>query len=130
MDTARDDRPLSALVSDLLRDVSHLVRSEIGLAKVEMGERFSVLAIAAALLALGAGAIFAGFIVLLNALVLQLAGYMDASLAALLVGGVVSALGIGLVIKGRNDLSASRLTPRRVVENVREDAEMVRERVP
>jgi drug/metabolite transporter (DMT)-like permease len=83
-----------------------------------------VAVIAGALLA------FAALIVLLDALVFGLVEVgVERWLAALIVGGVVAAVGYLLVRKGQSDLSATRLAPERTVANVRKDINLVKEQV-
>ena len=67
---------------------------------------------------------------LLDALVYGLAeAGVDRWLAALIVGGVVAAVGFLLVRKGQSDLSATRLAPERTAANIRKDLNLMKEQV-
>ena len=82
---------------------------------------------AAAGAALRSGGIvgFAGFLILLQALVAWLAGVLDSTaLAALVVGGAALLVGVGLVLLARSRLKAETLVPRRTVESLRQDAQL------
>jgi len=123
------DRPVGEVASDLARDVSLLVRQEVALAKAEMREKSRVVLpglgmIGAAGLAIlcAAGALTA-FLVLLLALVL------DAWLAALLVGALLAGAAAALALAGKERVEeAGSPLPEQAIENVKEDAQWVKER--
>ena len=124
-----DERPLTGLLTDLVRDVTDLVRKEIALAKAEVSESASKLGTGLIELAAGALLTFAGLLVLLNALVLKLSQYMDAALAALLVGGAVALLGIVLLLRGKSNLDPESLALPKTTASLQRDAEMVKEQI-
>lgn len=124
-----DDRSLTSLLTDLLREMTDLVRKEITLAKTEISENASKLGTGLIELAAGALLAFAGLLVLLNALVLKLAQYMDAALAALLVGGAVALIGVVLLLKGKSNLDPANLALTRTAESLQRDAELVKEQI-
>jgi hypothetical protein len=51
------------------------------------------------------------------------------ALAALIVGGVMALIAIGLGLYGRHAMSASALTPQRTMRSLKRDAEVLSERV-
>jgi drug/metabolite transporter (DMT)-like permease len=127
---AQESRSIGELLRDLAGDSANLIRQELRLARTETEDKLHqsmsafVAVIAGALLA------FAALIVLLDALVFGLIEVgLERWLAALIVGGVVAAIGYLLVRKGQNDLSATRLAPERTVANVRKDINLVKEQV-
>ena len=124
-----DDRPLTSLFTDLVRDVTDLVRKEVALAKAEISENAQKLGTGLIELAAGALLTFAGLLVLLNALVLKLSQYMDAALAALLVGGAVALLGIVLLLRGKSHLDPEKLALNRTAASLQRDAELVKEQI-
>ena len=128
----KDDRPLGSLLGDLMGDLAELVSKEIQLAKAELAEKASQAATGAASLAVGGLVAFAGLLVLLDAAVYGVAALLgDAPLwaSALIVGVVVLGVGMVLLMRGRSNLRAENLTPRRTVESLRQDAEMIKEQV-
>lgn len=129
MTERRDDRSLGELFGDLVGQMSTLVRKEIELARTEMTDRASAAGRDAAMVGLGGAMAYAGLLVLLAAIVLGLieAG-LDPWIAALLVGVVVAAIGGALIAKGRSGLANTDLTPKRTIESLQEDAELVKER--
>lgn len=129
MNGPKEERSLRDLFTELMRDLTGLVRQEIALAKAEASEKLSELGIGVAALGIGALLAFAGLLVLLDALVLKLSDRMNPALAALIVGGIVLIIGLFLLIRGKNGLSASSLMPRRTTESLRRDADLLRDRV-
>ena len=128
----KEDRPLGSLLGDLMADVTELVSKEIQLAKAELSEKVSQATAGVTSLAIGGLVAFAGLLVLLDAAVYGVAALLgDAPLwaAALIVGVVVLGIGMVLLLKGRSNLSAENLAPKRTVEAMRQNAETIREQV-
>ena len=127
---AHESRSIGDLLRDLASDSAHLIRQELTLARTEAQEKVYQTTNAMTALIAGALLAFAALIVLLDALVYGLtdAG-LERWLAALIVGGVVAAIGFLLVRKGQHELSATRLVPERTMASVRKDVNMVKEQV-
>lgn len=122
---SESERSIAELFRQLSRDIGTLLRQESELARTEVRQKLGQVAAAGA--ALGSGGLvgFAGFLILLQALVAWLAGVLDSTaLAALVVGGAALLVGVGLVLLGRNRLKAENLIPRKTVESLRQDAEL------
>lgn len=129
---AKDDRPLTGLLADLMSDLAELVQKEIQLAKAELSEKVGQAGGGVATLAAGGLVAFAGLLVLLDAAVHGVAAAMEqppAWLPSLLVGLATAAIGAVLLLYGRSRLKPENLTPRRMVESLRQDAEMIKEQV-
>ncbi len=128
----KEDRPLGSLLGDLMADLTELVSKEIQLAKAELSEKVSQATAGVTSLAVGGLVAFAGLLVLLDAAVYGVAALLgDAPLwaAALIVGVVVLGIGMVLLLKGRSNLSAENLAPKRTVEAMRQNVETIREQV-
>jgi len=130
MAATQESRSIGELLRDLANDSTALIRQELTLARTEAQEKLHQSITAVVLMVAGGFLGFAALIVLLDALVYGLteAG-IERWLAALIVGGVVAAIGFLLVRKGQNDLSATRLTPDRTAASVRKDINLVKEQV-
>ena len=115
------DRPLTGLLTELAHETTTLVRKEVELAKVEMSEKVNQATIGAVSLAAGGMVAFAGVIFLLLALTYYLATLMEPWLAALIVGGVVTVIGIILVSMGKSKLAAKNLQPNRTISTLQDD---------
>jgi len=115
------DRPLTGLLTELAQETTTLVRKEVELAKAEMSEKVNQATAGAVSLAAGGMVAFAGVIFLLLAATFGLAKFMEPWLAALIVGGVVTILGVILVSMGKSKLSARNLQPNRTISTLQDD---------
>ena len=126
-------RPLMALVSELWRNSATLLRDEAELAKAEISEKVSQLGSGIGSLALAGAVLFAGFLLVLLAVVGLLAQILPEEqapwLAPLLVGAVVLFAGWLLLSAGRHKLTGDNLKPVRTVRSVQLDAELVKEHI-
>jgi hypothetical protein len=125
----RAERPVGGLLSDLARQFTLLLRQEMALARAEIVGKIGQLGSASGLVAAGGLIAFAGFLYLLAAATLGLGKVVEMWLAALIVGGVVFVLGLGLTLLGRARLRASNLVPLRTVRSLKDDAAWAREQV-
>jgi uncharacterized membrane protein YqjE len=123
------DRSLKDLVNALINDVTGLVRNEIDLAKAEAGEKAGQVGFALVYIVAGGLLGFAGFLVLLNAVVVELAERLHPALAALIVGGVIVALGVIVLLAGTGKLKGASLTPRRTIDNLGRDKALIEEKL-
>ena len=121
-----EEKSIRDLVSDLTTKSNDLVHKEIELAKLEVREAVDAGKAAVFSFALGGVVAFAGFLVLLGALVLGLDRFIaNLPVSALIVGSVVTATGVALVLNGRRTLSDDKLRPDKIAHSLREDAELV-----
>lgn len=125
MQSSRDDRSLGELFSDLARDTSTLIRQEVQLAKTEMTQTASSVGKDIASMAVGGAIAYAGFLVILAAIVLFLGEVLNLPwwLSALIVGLIVTGIGYLLIQRGREALKRENLAPQQTIETLKEDAE-------
>jgi hypothetical protein len=117
------DRSIPDLLSVLIHQLTDLVRTEGELARAEVSEGMSRMMRGVALAGAGAVLLIPALVVLLNAAVAALVeNGLSASLAALIVGGVVLIVGIVLVMVGVKSLKPKRLIPNRTIEQLSRDA--------
>ncbi len=83
-----DNRSLGELFAELAQKTTTLVRHEVNLAKVEMGEKASRAGKHVGFLAAGGAVAYAGLLAILAAVIILLNDVMPLWLAALLVGVV------------------------------------------
>jgi hypothetical protein len=126
-----EDRPLSALFSDLWRETTTLVHEEVELAKAELGEKMSQVTTGIGEIATGGAILLAGFVVLLfaaaGALELALPEPHANWLAPLIVGGVAMVIGFIALARGRANMKANNLAPERTMASLRRDADLAKE---
>jgi uncharacterized membrane protein YqjE len=118
------------LLGEALRETSGLARKEIALFKTELSENVRNLFIALAMMVGAAVFAVAAIILFTEALVKWLATVVGSeALAALIVGGAMALIALGLVLYGRSAMSTANLTPTRTVRSVQRDTEVLSERV-
>jgi len=123
----RSERSITALLSNLANETAILVRQEVALLRAELNEKLTRTGRGAGALAAGGLIVFSGWLALLAAAVLGLSDVVAPWLAALIVGLVVLALGVGLLLFGKSRLD---LVPRRSFQSLREDTAWIREQLP
>ena len=125
----KTERSIATLLSDLASETILLLRQELALLKAELHEKFNRIGQGAGALGAGALVAFSGWLVLLAAAVLGLATVVPPWLAALIVALLVLAIGVGLLLFGKNRFDAQALTPQRSLRSLREDEAWIRERL-
>jgi hypothetical protein len=118
---APDARPLGDLFSDLMRDITTLVRSEMALARAEMGAKMSRVRRHVGAIAAGGVIALVGLFTLAAFLVLVLvrAG-MPAWAAALVVGGALTAIGSVAAMRALTALRQESLSPTETIDSLKE----------
>ena len=129
MQERSDDRSLGELFSELTRQMTTLVRQEVELARTETTAKVSRIVQNAALLAVGGAVIYAGVLALVAAAIFLVATLgVPGWVSALIVGALLVIVGFLLVQRGLSALRADDLAPRRTIETLKEDAELMRGR--
>ena len=122
------DKSLCELFGDLMRETSNLVRQEVQLAKTEMTQKAAIvgkslgLAIAGALLGLGA---FGAFVATLILLLIKFG--LDEWLAALIVTVVLGGVAAALALAGIGAIKKASLAPKQTIETLKEDVQWAKE---
>jgi Flp pilus assembly protein TadB len=125
---AEDQRSLSELLSDVVRDMGFMVRAELRLARTELSEqarksgRAAGLFGGAAVTGLFAGACFVTACIAALALVIPL------WLAALAVGILLGVAAAGTYAAGRERLKEVDVAPQKTVETVQQNIEWAKRR--
>ncbi len=121
---------LQSLFGEALRESSDLASKEFALFKVEMTESIRNLFVGIAMMVGAAVFAIAAIGLLTEALVEWLATVVNSrALAALIVGGILTALAVGLGLAGRSAFSKFSLTPERTVRSIKRDTQVISERV-
>jgi hypothetical protein len=129
VDDRRTEPSLGQLFGDLTRQLSTLIRQEVELARTEVTAKVGSTARDSALIGVGGALVYAAIFPLMAMIVFALidAG-LDPWLAALIVAVIVGAVGIGLIVVGRDRLASADLAPTRTIETIRDDADWAKER--
>lgn len=127
-----EDRSLGELFGALTQDLGMLVRQETQLAKVEIQEKLSRATRDLVSLAAGGLVAWIGGLAVVTALILLLIQPVGLApwLAALVVGVVLAVIGAVMLRGGLRDLRQMDPAPRRTVESIKGDIELVKEQRP
>ncbi len=126
---ASHEQPITSLLANLIAGINTLLRQELRLAQAETSEKMSRVMTALVGLIVGLLVAFCALLVLLQALVLALSNVMAPGYAALLVGGAVAAVAFILIQQSYSSLKDGGLAPERTMKAMREDREMVMDKV-
>lgn len=125
------NQSIHTLVGEALRETSGLAQKEFALFRTEMSQSVKSMFIGLAMVVAAAVFAIAAVMLLTESLVEWLATVLESeALAALVVGGLMAAIAIGLGLYGRKAISAFTLTPERTVRSVKRDAQILSERAP
>src|SRR5262245_13222649 len=104
-------RSIPDIFADLIGQLALLLRKEGQLARTEVGEKITQVAVALGLIVGGAVLLIPALVILLQAAVAALIeqGGLPAPLASLAIGGFVLLLGLILLLDGANRLKARHL---------------------
>jgi len=124
------ERPFSRILQDIVGHLTEIVRSEIRLARMEIGQDLTQFSRAAAFVVAGAiCALFAlGFILL--AAVYALATVVAPWLAALIVGAGMGVLALVLLKVGRTKIKQSDLKPDNTIQSMQENVTWMKQPIP
>ncbi len=137
----RENTPDYATLPSLLRELRDqgitLLRQEAALAKAEVSEKSSVLGRNLSFLLFAALTAFAGFVILLMAAVAGTAiglgrvgqAHNASWLAPLIVGGLVTLIGIALVQNAKRKLKQTNVVPERTVRTMKENQQWIASKV-
>src|SRR5262245_65220228 len=123
---ARDYDSTPSLLRRLADDVGMLLAQEVALLKAETARSIGDLKASTASIAIGGAVAFMGGFFLLLAAVYGLSSVVQPWLAALIVGGVVTLIGLIMLAAGRRKLEPAAVAPRRTAAALRKDAEMIK----
>ena len=126
-----DNKPTSqnssvgSLLSTVMQEISSLVRNEAELAKTEMSEKTHQVMVAIAEIAIAGAVLMGGFLTLLAALVFLLNEVLPPDttpwLSAIIVGVVVTIIGVVMLKAGQKKLQARNLVPSRTLHSLQSD---------
>ncbi|HEX7006742.1 MAG TPA: phage holin family protein [Alphaproteobacteria bacterium] len=126
---AHPDQSVRSLLSELVREVTELFRQELRLARAETGEKIGQVQSGAISLLAGFLIAFVALIVLAQAMVIGLSNFVAPWLAAVIVAVVLAVIGLFLVKAGQSSLKPDNLLPERTMRTIRDDKDMLVDKV-
>ena len=125
-----DERSTPSLMSDLVAQVTELVRKEIQLLRAEMNEKTTQVVIALGSILAAVVFVLTALNVLAAALVAALTNAgIPAAWSAVIVGGALAIVAVVLANRGIANLKAQSLAPERTARAAMRDVGMVKEKV-
>jgi len=121
---ARVDGSVTPLLTGIMHDAQRLLSQQIELVKVELKQELRLLAVHAAFFAVGALALFVGFLLLCFMLVYVLYEFFPAlglGLCFLIVGGALTLVGAGLVFAAIQRFSSFQALPDQSFQGLKEN---------
>jgi hypothetical protein len=116
-------RPIPELFTDLVGQVTNLVRKEGQLARAEISEKATRALTGMAMIVLGAMLLIPALVVLFQAAIMGLVGNgMDPTLAAIIVGGAGFVIGMVLGLIGWSWIKPASLMPDKTIDQLKRDA--------
>ncbi len=122
-----NEKSIADLFTDLSREITTLLRQEVGLAKTEMSEKAGQATSGLISLVVGGAVAYAGVLVLLMAAVLALGLFFDLWLSALIVAVVVLIIGVSMIGKAKANLKMHNLMPEKTIESIKRDKNVAQE---
>ena len=127
MSAAPANRSIPEVFSDLVGQLTTLLRKEAELARTEVSEKISKIALGLAFAMVGGVLVIPALVVLLGAIVSALTSNgMAIYLAALIVGGSTLIIGIVLMIAGVERLKGESLVPEKTINQLQRDVEVAK----
>jgi len=121
---------ITKLIGEALRESSDLAQKEMALFRAEISENMRTLAMGLVMVVVAAVFVILALIWLTQALVYWLATVVGSqALAALIVGGGLAVIAVGLGLYGRSAISKTSLAPTRTTRSLQQDAEVLTESV-
>ena len=122
-----EERSVSEVLQDILRNLQEMVRSEIRLAKVEARGEVKQAVSSGVWIAAGGIAVMSAWTFLVWALVYALATRMSMWAATLIVAMVMAAAGAALIMGGIRRVTRIHPIPEQMVESVKENLEWLKQ---
>lgn len=120
-------RPIPEIFTDLISQVTSLVRKEGQLARAEISEKAGRALSGMAMILLGSVLLIPALVILLQAAIAGLVqNGMDPALAALIVGGAALIVGMVLGLVGWSWVKPASLVPDKTIDQLKRDAEVPR----
>jgi len=124
-----ENRPVSAVLGDIVGNFQEIVRSEVRLARAEIKTEISQAARSGSLVAVSVVLALYAFGLLLLGLVFLLARLMEPWVAAWIVCAVVAAVAASLLAIGRHRWKQVHLAPDKTVDTVKENVSWMKAQI-
>ncbi len=121
-----DERSLGDLFGELAAETGDLIRQEVSLAQTEMTQRATVIGKNVGFLAVGGAAAYLAVLAIAAAVILLGAQFMPAWLSALLVGLVFAGAAYFMITSALDKFRKTDPMPRETIKTIKEDAQWLK----
>lgn len=123
------ERSTPQVLTSLIGNMTNIVRTEIQLARAEIGDKADQARSGAIGTALGTGILLLGVVFLILSAIAALAEFtpLDFWASSLIIGGLITIVGFILLKSGSNKLKPKNLEPKRTEQGARRSAALVKE---
>jgi uncharacterized membrane protein YqjE len=125
----KEERSIGELFSELASETTTLVRQEVQLAKIELGQKAAQVGKEVGFIGLGGAVAYGGFLAVLAAVILVIGQFIPVWLSALIIGLIVMGIGYFLSQQHLNALKHLDATPKATVETLSQDKEWAKEQM-
>jgi hypothetical protein len=131
MAVLRYGKSIPEIFTDVVTNLTLLVRNEGRLARVEISENVTKVAAGLGLVVGGAVLLIPALVILLQALVTVMVQQLNMTppLAALIAGGIVLVVGLILLLVGIGRIKLDTLMPDRTIHQIQQDAAVAKDQV-
>lgn len=133
MDAARKNRPLPSLLLNVPEALARLIHQEMALARAELGERMTQLALGVGMLVGASIVLFVALLIVLMGLSELVGEFLPETLALwlgyLIIGGLAMAAGVWLLIRGITNLRNAGRLAERTAHSIEQDWAAIRSHV-
>jgi Putative Actinobacterial Holin-X, holin superfamily III len=124
------DLGMADLFTEVVKEFGTLVSKEMQLARIELSEKMTLVALNVGLIVVGAVLVMAALLLLLQAAVAALVAQgFSTTVATLIVAGATLIIGVVTLWFGATRLEAKNLAPSRTLESLQEDAAVAKYQV-
>lgn len=122
----KEERSLGDLFTELAGETGNLVRQEVALAQAEITQKVTKAGKNVGYLAVGGAVAYMAVLAVTAAVVLLLAQFLPAWLAALVVGLVIGVVAYFMISSAFAELRKTDPVPRETIDTIKEDAKWLK----
>lgn len=128
VESVSERRSTSEIVQDIVNNLRDIVRSELQLAKTEVGQKGKRIGKAAGMLAAGGAIAAVAALLIVATCTAALATVMPVWVACLIMAVLLGAIGGGMLMAGRRRLRQTSVVPVQTISSLKEDVEWLKRR--
>ena len=125
----KEEQSIGDLFSELAGETGTLIRQEVALAQAELTSKATTAGKNVGFLVMGGAVAYAGMLAIVAGVIMGLAYFIPAWIAAILVGAVIGVAAYILISSALTALKNADLKPNETVDSLKEDAQWLKNQV-